>query len=113
MEVYIIKGKYEGVNIVHKLNKLIGTYDVPDLNNLENPSFYNNDDVNILVFDYTPIIQGNILIKYPGKKWEKLKMNSKLFNYIKKQITYKSPHTSKRSNWISSIRVSSINTIKV
>jgi len=111
MKVTVIRGKYLGASIVYELNTLINSNKDLDLSLVENPDFFNTSEINILVYDYTPIAQGNILIKRPGEKWEKLKLNSKIVNSIKKTINMHYPHGSNKSNILSSIRRSSINCI--
>jgi len=107
--IKLIKAKYSGHSVVSKLELLIGTeglsYFKEDIVNFED---YDATKTNVLVFDYSPIKQGKILIKVPNGVWEVLKMNSKIFNRLKKLVDYKEPHSSVKSNWLSSIRSSSV-----
>lgn len=113
MKVNVLRSKYEGVSSVVRHNALIGTMLFPDKDSLENPNFMIEDEVNVLVYDYTPVRSGNILIKHPNKPWEKLKMNSKIFNQIKKHTEYRKPHAMRRSNWLASIMSTYIDSIDI
>ena len=113
MKINILKAKYSGHDIVVKLNGLIDTNNELDTKYLKNPQFYNKDEINILVYDYTPVIRGNILIKYPNESWTRLRMNSKIFNLTKKRITYREVHPIKKSNWLHSIQQSKLNSIDI
>lgn len=88
--------------MVHRLNSLVGSNDMPNKEDID----LSND--NILVFDYTPVTKGNILLIRPGGKWTKLSLNSKIINAVKREVPLKTPHSSNRQNRISSIRRSSI-----
>jgi len=112
-KINVLRAKYTGANIVHELNRYIGTSKDISSEFLENPEAYNKNRVSILVYDYTPVVQGNILIKEVSGTWEKLRLNSKIFKALKNKVVLKESHISKRSNWISSIRRSNLNFIEI
>jgi hypothetical protein len=70
------------------------------LSHLRNPLSYNEEKVMILISDYSPVISGNVQIKYPGKKWELLKLNSKIVNKLKKKVDFRVIHGNDRSSWL-------------
>lgn len=104
-----------GVETVIKCNKLIGTNLVPirmDLRSVNNTNF-DLHTTNIIVYDYTPVISGNIIIRYPGTEWKKLKLNSKLVHTIMSKIQFKQPHAMRRANILASIKLSHIQYIDI
>jgi len=113
MKINILRAVYTGASVVHKLNELINTSHHPEQEDIINYNHYCKDDINVLVYDYTPIARGNILIKFPNKNWEILKMNTRIFKDISKLVIKKTPHISNKSNWLSSIRRSSLNSVEI
>jgi len=113
IKLNVLRAKYTGGNIVHELNRYIGTSKDISSEFLENPEVYDKNRASILVYDYTPIVQGNILIREVSGTWKKLRLNSKIFKVIKNKIVLRKPHISQRSNWISSIRRSNLNFIEI
>lgn len=108
MKLNIVHGY--GLHDVRQLNSIIGTYKYPKLNNQIN-EFIDNG-VNVFIADYTPVQQGNILIKYPNQVWKKLRLNSKIVKTILANITFVKPHCSTKSNILASIHRSRIITIE-
>ena len=94
-----------------RLKQLLGTNESINNEDFENYSYYNDNEINIIAFDYTPVRNGDVYIKYPNKVWEKLKLNSKIINKIKKNIVIRTPHISNKSYIICSIRSSELNYI--
>lgn len=111
--VNIIRAKYTGGGIVIRLKQLLGTNESINNEDFENYPCYNSNEINIIAFDYTPVISGDVYIKYPNKVWEKLRLNSKIINKIKKNIVIRTPHISNKSNIIMSIRSSELNFIEL
>lgn len=112
VQINVLRFKYEGFSSVIKLNSLLGTNNNPDSKDLENPDMIDDSKILIVVADYTPVIRGDLFVKHPGKTWTKLK-NIKIINDLKKNIFMKSPHATPRSNLLSSIRSSSIDSFLV
>lgn len=109
MNINIVCGY--GLNDVRQIKRILGTKELPILNNSSNEFELNK--VNIFVADYTPMETGNILIKYPDNVWVKLRINSKIVNHIMKQIEYKTPHYFKNQNVMASIQLSKIKSIEI
>lgn len=114
MEYIILNGKYGGIGVKY-CRSLLNTNVVPDENYLENycSSSFDINKTYILVFDYTPVIAGDIYIKYPGNVWTKLKLNSKIIHTIMNKITLYKPHISKKANILASIHRSSLTYITI
>lgn len=102
-QVNILRGKngHEGTKYLKSLyeNRNI---DVDVLkSHLRNAFTYDEDKVMILICDYTPVIGGNIQIKYPNQEnWQKLRMNSKTVNTIKKKVDFREIHAIDRASWL-------------
>ena len=102
MKIHILKSKMGG-DINNSLNNIINL----DLTGGEikekitNPENYDIGEVMILISGYVPITTSALHIKYPGKAWEKLRMNSKIFNQLKKKVEFRSIHAIDKHSWLS------------
>lgn len=102
MEAIILKGNngHAAVSCLRSLhlNKSVDKETL--LSHLRNPLSYDDEKLMILVCDYTPVISGNVQIKYPGKGWELLKLNTKIANRLKSMVEFRSIHAYDRSSWL-------------
>ena len=110
MKINIVS-EYNGASSVRKIQRILGTLDFPELHNATN--CFDKTRINIFVADYTPVCAGDILIKYPDKVWQKLRINSKIVNQIMKRIEYREPHCFRKSNILASIKLSKIQSIEI
>ena len=110
MKINIVS-EYNGVSSVRKIQRILGTVDFPELHNATN--WFVETEINIFAADYTPVCTGDILIKYPDSKWQKLRTNSKIVNQIMKRITFREPHCFRKSNILASINLSKIQSIDI
>lgn len=110
MKINIVS-EYNGVSSVRKVKRILGTNEFPELENANNK--FDLDNINIFNADYTPVQSGDILIKYPSGKWEKLRINSRIVNQIMKQIEFREPHCFRKSNILASIELSKIKYIEI
>lgn len=110
MKINIVS-EYNGISSVRKIHSILGTNIFPELLNASNT--FDLEGINIFVADYTPVQSGDILIKYPNKVWQKLRLNSNIVNNIMKRIQYREPHCFRKANILASINLSKINFIEI